>query len=57
MRELELIHRFAVQQAQLFVNQKEFPNTTNILDSLYMTKMRQLIDECCKVCEATSIEW
>ena len=40
----------------LFVNQKEFPNTASILDSLYMTKMRQLIDECSKVSEAMSIE-
>ena len=41
--------RFAVQQAQLFMEQKDFPNTTSIMDNLYMGKMRQLLDACCKV--------
>ena len=41
--------RFAVQQANTFVQQKTFPDTNNIMDSLYMPVLDQLVKELCKV--------
>lgn len=41
----------AVQQAKLFLRQKEFPDTANILDNLYISKLSELVDECCTVSE------
>ena len=41
--------RFAVQQATTFVQQKTFPDTNNIMDSLYMPVLDQLVKELCKV--------
>ena len=46
---LSFINRFAVQQARLFVNQKTFPDTSAIMDTLYMPILDQLVKDLCKV--------
>ena len=46
---LLMMTRFAVQQANTFVQQKTFPDTNNIMDSLYMPVLDQLVKELCKV--------
>lgn len=40
---------YATEQAKVFMNTTEFPNTDAIMDAIYSGQMNQLVDECYEV--------
>ena len=45
-------NRYATEQAELFMNQKEFPKAEAIMDVIYLSYMDELVIECGEVSDS-----